>query len=92
MDNWFLKNYRKIIIITVWNFTGSLIIILAATLLIYKSFGIFTNEIALIFLNLWIYIFIILMSILRYKKKFWIFVPATIFGLLTVIFAASIFF
>ena len=92
MDNWLIKYYRKIMTITVWGVIGSLIIIIAATLLIYKSFGMFTNELALIFMNLWVYLFIILMSILRYKKKFWIFVPAAIFGLLTVIFAASIFF
>ena len=92
MDNWLLKYYRKIIIITVWGVMGSLIIIIAATLLIYKSFGMFTNELALIFVNLWLYIFIIFASILRYKKKFWIFVPAAIFGLVTVVFAASIFF
>ena len=78
--------------LSVWGVIGSLIIIIAATLLIYKSLGTFTNELALIFMNLWIYLFIILVSILRYKKKFWIFVPAAIFGLLTVIFAASIFF
>ena len=92
MDNWLIKYYRKIMTITVWGVIGSLIIIIAATLLIYKSFGMFTNELALIFMNLWVYLFIILMSILRYKKKFWIFIPAAIFGLLTVIFAASIFF
>ncbi|HEY5501181.1 MAG TPA: hypothetical protein VIK09_04275 [Candidatus Humimicrobiaceae bacterium] len=92
MSNWLIKYYRKIMTITVWGVIGSLIIIIAATLLIYKSFGMFTNELALIFMNLWVYLFIILMSILRYKKKFWIFVPAAIFGLLTVIFAASIFF
>ena len=92
MSNWLIKYYRKIMTITVWGVIGSLIIIIAATLLIYKSFGMFTNELALIFMNLWVYLFIILMSILRYKKKFWIFVPAAIFGLLTVIFAASILF
>ena len=78
--------------ITAWGFTGSLAVIIAFTILIYKSFGIFANGIALIFFNLWIYIFIILMSILKYKKNFWIFMPAAIFGLVTIIFAASIFF
>jgi hypothetical protein len=92
MNDWLLKYYRKIITITVWGVIGSLIIIIALTILIYRSFGIFTNELALIFTNLWIYIFIIFVSILRYKKKFWIFVPTAIFGLLTVVFAASIFF
>jgi len=91
MNDWFLKNYRKIIMITAWGFTGSLIIIIALNILIYKSFGMFANGIALIFFNLWIYIFIILMSILKYKKKLWIFIPAVIFGLLTIVFAASIF-
>jgi hypothetical protein len=92
MDNWLSDNYKKIITITIWGVAGSLIIIIAATILIYKSFGMFANELALIFINLWIYIFIILASILRSKKKFWIFVPTAIFGLVTVVFAASIFF
>ena len=92
MNNWLLENYKKIVTITIWSVAGSLIIIIAATLLIYKSFGMFANELALIFINLWLYIFIIFASILRYKKKFWIFVPAAIFGLVTVVFAASIFF
>ena len=92
MDNWLEKNYKKIVIITGWGVAGSLIIILAATFFVYRSIGILTNAVALIFLNFWIYIFIILMSILRYKKKFWIFLSAAAFGLATVIFAASIFF
>ena len=92
MDKWLLDNYKKIIIIIIWGVAGSLIIIIAATLLIYKTFGMFTNGLALIFLNLWLYIFITLINVLRYKKKFWIFVLAALFGLLTVIFAASIFF
>ena len=92
MNDWFLKNYPKIIKITVWSFTCSLIIIAALNILIYKSFGIFINGLALIFLNLWIYFFLIFMSILKYKKKFWIYATASIFGLLTIIFAASVFF
>jgi len=92
MDNWLLKNYKKIITVTTWGVAGSLIAILAATILIYKSFGMFVNELALIFVNLWVYVFIILAGILKYRRKFWIFVSAAIFGLLTVVFAASIFF
>jgi hypothetical protein len=91
MDKWFLNNYKKSVAIMIWGVAASLIIIIAATLLIYKSFGMFTNELALIFVNLWVYIFIIFASILRYKKKFWIFVTTAFFGLLTVVFAASIF-
>jgi len=92
MNEWLEKNYKKIMIIMGWGVTGSLIIILGLTFLIYRSIGMLTNAIALIFLNFWVYIFIILISILRYKKKFWIFVPTAIFGIVTIIFAASIFF
>jgi hypothetical protein len=92
MNEWLEKNYKKIMIIMGWGVTGSLIIILGLTFLIYRTIGMLTNAIALIFLNFWVYIFIILISILRYKKKFWIFVPTAIFGIVTIIFAASIFF
>ena len=85
----YAKNYKKIFSICLYSVIGCVIFIIFLSFFIHLNWAGFIGTIFDIFFNIWIWIFIIFISIFRKNHKAWALVVSIIFGFITIIAAIS---